>query len=66
MESAREPAAGSPDGTRERLAALERRVEALEHSAERDQHKRGRWRLYALVTVALYLVVVWWELNTLG
>jgi hypothetical protein len=56
---------GGADATHARLARLERRVDELERSAERQQRARSRTRLLFLVGVALYLLVVYWELTKL-
>lgn len=48
-----------PDGTRERLARLEQRVDELERAAGQRARSARHSRLVFLVGIALYLLVLW-------
>ncbi len=65
MEEQRKSAAGAPDSTREWLQQLERRVTELEAAAERAARTRRRSRLVVLIGVALYVLLLSWELTKL-
>ena len=65
MEEKRESAGGAPDGTREWLLQLERRVTELESAADRKERARRRSRMFVLVGVALYFLVLYWEMTKL-
>ena len=54
-----------PDGTRERLARLEQRVDELERSEEKRARTARRNRLVFLLGIALYVLVLSWELTSL-
>ena len=56
-------AAKDPDGTRERLAQLERRVEELERAAARARRAQRRSRLVMLLGGGLYVLLIYWYLN---
>ena len=61
MEEKRE--GGAPDGTREWLLQLERRVTDLERAAARKERSRRRSLVLMLVAGGLYVLVVWWEMS---
>ena len=63
MDENREGGAGKPDGTREWLLQLERRVTELERAAEKAQRTRRRSVLFMLLAGVLYVLVVYWEMN---
>ena len=54
-----------PDGTRERLSRLEQRVGELERAALQRERSARRSRLLFLAGVALYVLVLSWELTSL-
>lgn len=63
MEQEREQAAGKPDGTREWLLQLERRVTELEREAAKKERGRRRSLVLMLVAGVLYVLVVYWQMN---
>jgi hypothetical protein len=65
VEERRESAGVAPDGTREWLLQLERRVTELEQAAERTQRARKRARMFILAGVALYVLLLYWEMTQL-
>ena len=63
MEQEREQAAGNPDGTREWLLQLERRVTELQREAAKKERTRRRSLLFMLLAGVLYVLVVYWEMS---
>jgi hypothetical protein len=55
--------AADPSETRTRLAGLERRVDELERTLARDRRSRSRTRILFLGGIALYVLVLYWELT---
>jgi hypothetical protein len=65
VEEKRGSAADVPDSTREWLLQLERRVTELERAAQRELRLERRSRLVVLVGIALYVLLLYWELTKL-
>jgi cell division septal protein FtsQ len=63
VEQEREQAAGKPDGTREWLLQLERRVTELERAAAQKERTRRRSLFFMLLAGVLYVLVVYWQMN---
>ena len=63
MEPENQLAAGKPDSTREWLLQLERRVTELERAAAKKERARRRSLLLMLLAGALYVLVIYWEMN---
>jgi hypothetical protein len=55
---------GKPDGTREWLLQLERRVSELERAAAKAERARRRSLVYFILAGVLYVVVVTWGMNS--
>ena len=62
MDQQREAERGEGE-LRERLRGLEERVAELEHAARQAQRQRRRSRLLFLLGLAVYVLMLTWELN---